>query len=270
MKLWIAAVACFCLSGQAIAASAQRIMSLKLCTDELLMDLVPPARIASISFLSREEAALKQWPEAAQIPVNHNSIEEVLSVHPDVILTDAYESPAMKALLAKTGARIVEVPEAQNFDQIRAVTRSLADVLGARPRAEQLIAQMDKTLAKLAAAKLAHRWRVAGWGGGGYVPGRDTLFNTLLEAAGGENIAGPHGGYYDVEALIAARPQVLAFGDDYIDTPSLRQDQNDHPALLKAIGHARVVYPSAQFACGLPRSAEAAKDFRAALQKVSP
>lgn len=279
MKLGHAAAILLALCAQAAAAppaadaakqKTSRIMSLKLCTDELLMDLVPPARIASISYLSREAAALKQWPQAAHIPVNHNSIEEVLSVHPDVIVTDAYESPAMKALLAKTGARIVEVPEAQNFDQIRAVTRGVADALGARPRAEQLIAQMDKTLAKLAASKPARRWRVAGWGGGGYVPGRDTLFNTLLEAAGGENIAGPHGGYYDVEALIAARPQVLAFGDDYIGTPSLRQDQDEHPALLKAIGHARVVYPSAQFACGLPRSAEAAKDFRAALQGIPP
>lgn len=270
MKLGLAAAVLLALAAQAAAAPATRIMSLKLCTDELLMDLVPAARIASISYLSREPAALKQWPQAARIPVNHNSIEEVLSVHPDLILTDAYESPAMKALLAKTGARIVEVPEAQTFDQIRAVTRSVADALGARPRAEQLIARMDATLAQLAATKPARALRVAGWGGGGYVPGRDTLFNTLLEAAGATNIAGPHGGYYDVEALIAARPQVLAFGDDYLGTPSLRRDQDTHPALLKAVGYARIVYPSAQFACGLPRSAEAARDFRSRLQKVKP
>ena len=114
-QLGIAAVV-LCLCGQAAAAPpAQRIMSLKLCTDELLMDLVPPGRIASISYLSREKAALKLWPEAAAIPVNHNSIEEVLKVHPDLILTDAYQSPAMRALLAKSGAKIVEVPDAENF-----------------------------------------------------------------------------------------------------------------------------------------------------------
>ena len=49
----------------------RRIMSLKLCTDALLMDLVPPERIASISYLSREQAALRLWPQAARIPVNH-------------------------------------------------------------------------------------------------------------------------------------------------------------------------------------------------------
>ena len=267
MKAVVAAVL-LCLAQQAAAAPSRplphRIMSLKLCTDELLMDLVPVERIASISYLSREAAALKTWPEAARIPVNHNSIEEVLAVRPDVILIDAYQSPSMRALLAASGARLVPVPDAQNFDQIRAVTRSVADALGVRAKAESLIAKMDADLRTMEEHRPAQAIRVAGWGGGGYVPGRDTLFNTLLEAAGGTNVAAT-GGYYDVEALIAARPQVLAFGDDYIGTPSLRRDQDEHPALLKAVGHRRVVYPSAAFACGLPRSVDAAKDFRAAL-----
>jgi iron complex transport system substrate-binding protein len=245
-------------------------MSLKLCTDELLMDLVPKERIASISYLSREAAALRQWPEAASIPVNHNSIEEVLAVHPDVILIDQFQSPAMRALLARSGARLVEVPDAETFEEIRAATRKVADALEARPRAESLIAQMDKVLGALAAMRPTRPIRVAGWGGGGYVPGRHTLFNAILEAAGGSNIAGEQGGYYDVEALIAARPDILVFGDDYIGLPSLRRDQDEHPALLKAVGNRRVVYPSAQFGCGLPESAEAAKDFRAALLRAMP
>ncbi len=275
MKLRIAAAVLLCLNGllcltgQAAAAPvpARRIMSLKLCTDELLMDLVPVQRIASISYLSREPAALRIWPQAARIPVNHNSIEEVLVTRPDAILIDEFQSPAMRALLAKSGARLIEVPEAENFDQIRQVTRQVGRVLGVSAKAETLIAQMDATLAQLAADKPAQPIRIAGWGGGGYVPGRMTLFNALVEAAGGENIAGAYGGYYDVEALIAARPQVLAFGDDYYGLPSLRRDQDDHPALAKFIGR-RVIYPSAPFACGLPRSAGAARDFRAALQRA--
>src|SRR5579862_4333644 len=163
----IAAAVLLCIAGQAAAAPAtpQRIMSLKLCNDELLMDLVPADRIASISYMSREAAALKLWPEAAHIPVNHNSAEEVLAVHPDLILTDAYQGPSMRALLAKSGARIVEVPDAESFDQIRAVTRLVGDAVGARPRAEQLIAKMDATLHALAAGRPQQIIRVVGWGG---------------------------------------------------------------------------------------------------------
>jgi len=245
-----------------IAAPPQHIMSLKLCNDELLMDLVPPQRIASISYLSREKAALKIWPEAAQIAVNHNTAEEVLAVHPDLILTDEFTTPAMRVMLAQSGAKLVAVPEAQNFDQIRAVTRLLADAVGARPRAEALIARMDETLRRLAASAPRRPIRVAGWGGGGYVPGRDGLFNSVLVAAGGQSI---EGGYYDVESLIAARPELLAYGDNYSDSPSLRRDQNAHPVLLKLFAGRRITYPSALYGCGLPQSADAAVALRGAL-----
>ena len=240
-------------------------MSLKICTDELLLDLAPPSRIASVTFLSREKAALKLWPEAARIAVNHNSPEEVLSTRPDLILTDSFTAPEMRTLLARSGARVVEVPPAENFDQIRAVTRLVGRAVGEPARAETLIAQMDQTLRALAASKPARAVRVMGWGGGGFVPGRSTLFNTVLEAAGGVDIAAEDG-YTDVEGLIAARPDVLAYGDDYIDTPSLRMDQNVHPLLLKLYGNRRIVYPAAYFNCGLPQSAIAAAALRRQLQ----
>lgn len=262
MMRGVGAAVFFLLSaGQGMAAPPQHIMSLKICTDELLMELVPPTRIASVTFLSQESAALKLWPQAARIPINHNSAEEVLATRPDLILTDSFTTSQMRLLLSQSGARIVEVPPAENFEQIRAVTRMVGDAVGERPRADALIAQMDRALNDLAANRSNRAIRVMGWGGGGFVPGRLTLFNAVLEAAGGTNIAA-NDGYYDVEGLIAARPDVLAYGDDYIDTPSLRVDQNAHPVLLKLFARRRIVYPSALFNCGVPRSALAAVQLR--------
>lgn len=267
MKLaWCAAVCLSLIAGQGMAATnpprAQRIMSLKVCTDELLLDLAPVQRIASVSYLSQEKSALQFWPIAARLPVNHNSAEEVLATHPDLVLTDAYTAPAMRLALAKSGARVLVVPDATNFDQIRAVTRLVGAAVGEQRRAEELIAHMDTVLARL--DKPGTRLRVAGWGDGGYVTGTGTLFDAVLKAAGGTNIAGAGGGYYDVEALLAARPDVLAFGDSYIDDPSLRRDQNDHPVLAKFFAERKVLYSSAATTCGTPESADAA----AALQDV--
>jgi len=262
-----AAFLLFLATGQGMAAPTSsaavphRIMSLKICTDELLMDLAPASRIASVTFLSREKAALKLWPQAARIPINHNSPEEVLATRPDLVLTDSFTAPEMRALLARSGARVVEVPPAENFTQIRAVTRAVGRAVGEPEKAEALIAQMDQTLRTLAASKPPHPIRVMGWGGGGFVPGRSTLFNAVLEAAGGVDIAAEDG-YTDVEGLIAAKPDVLAYGDDYIDTPSLRMDQNAHPLLLKLYGNRRIVYPAAYLNCGVPESAMAAMALR--------
>src|SRR6185437_16151762 len=271
-----AAFALFLSMGQAMAAPPvlsdrqappRRIMSLTVCTDELLMDLAPPSRIASISYLSREKAALKLWPEAARLPVNHNSAEEILAEKPDLVLTLTYASTEMRPLLEKSGIRFLEVPQAENFEQIRAVTRLVGDAIGARARAEQLIGRMDATLRALAAGKPRQTIRVVGWGGGGFVPGGGTLFNTVLDAAGGRNITA-HDSYYDVESLIAARPDILAFADDYIDTPSLRRDQDDHPLLMRLFANRRIVYPAATFGCGTPESAGAALKLRAQLLKA--
>ena len=262
-----------CLTGQA-AAAPQRIMSLKVCTDELLLDLVPPplpgkkSRIASITFLSREKASLRQWPQGASIPVNHNTAEEILQTHPDLILTDPFVAPSLRPLLAKTGAKVVEVPPAENFEQIRATVRLVAKEVGEEARGEALIARMDAKLADLAAHHPHHTLSVAEWGGGGQVPGRGGLFDAILTAAGARNVEQGSFGYYDVESLIAANPDALIYGDTYDGTTSLRADQDLHPALMQRYAGRRISY-SPLYGCGVPQSADVAKQLQDALRKVS-
>src|SRR5258705_7251405 len=182
----IAAAVLIAISGPAAASPPQRIMSLKICTDELLLDLVPPplpgkkSRIASVTFLSRERAGLKLWPQAANIPINHGSAEEILSTRPDLILTDPFMAPSLRPLLAKTGAKIIEVPPAENFEQIRSVTRMVAKAVSEEARGEALIAKMDSDLHVLAAHRPKKMLTVAGWGGGGFVPGTGGLFDAML------------------------------------------------------------------------------------------
>ena len=261
-----AAVLLLC-SGVAAAAPPQRIMSLKVCTDELLLDLVPASRIASVTFLSREKAGLKFWPQAATIPINHGTAEEILSTKPDLILTDPFMPPSLRPLLAKTGARIVEVPPAANFDQIRAVTRLVARAVGEKVRGEVLIARMDADLVAMKARRPKKTLTVAGWGTGGFVTGTGGLFDAMLTAAGARNVERGAFGYYDVESLIAAHPDALVYGDTYGGTTSLRTDQDQHPALLKRYAGRRVTY-SALYDCGVPEKAQIARALQDALLKV--
>ena len=248
-------------------ARPARIMSLKVCTDELLLDLVSPSRIASVTFLSREKASLAWWPQAAQVAVNHNTAEDILAAKPDLILTDSFTAPGLKALLAKSGARIVEVPPAENFAQIRTVTRQVAQAVGEEARGEALLAQMDATLADVARHRPATPLTVAEWGGGGYVPGATGLFETLLTAAGARNVERGSFAWYDVEMLLAKKPDALIYGDTYAGTVSLRADQDIHPALLRRYAGRRITYP-ALYGCGVPQSAEVARRLQAALLAV--
>ncbi|MBA2590524.1 MAG: ABC transporter substrate-binding protein [Alphaproteobacteria bacterium] len=242
-------------------------MSLKVCTDELLLDLVPASRIASVTFLSREAASLRAWPQGADVPVNHGTAEEILATHPDLILTDPFMAPSLRPLLAKSGARILEVPPAETFEQIRAVTRLVARAVGEEARGEALIARMDAELADVAAHRPKRALTVAGWGGGGYVPGTGGLFDAMLTAAGARNVVRGSFGYYDVEALMAANPDALVYGDTYGGTTSLRADQDLHPALLKRYAGRRISYASL-YGCGVPESGRVTRSLQDALLKV--
>jgi iron complex transport system substrate-binding protein len=251
-----------------------RIMSLNVCTDGLLLDLVSADRIASVTYLARSRSDAYRWAEAARVQVNYGLAEEVLTQKPDLVLAGTYTTSATRALLKKVGVPLLEVPPANSFDEIRVVTRSVASALHAQAIGEALLAKMDATLAALAANPPRRAITVASWSGGGTVPGKGTLFDAILTAAGGINIAASHqggtGGSFDIEELLMAQPDVLAYGGDSNGAPALRKDVDQHPLILKIYKNRRVTYPESLFSCGLPESAEGAVALRASLLAAMP
>ena len=274
MRFWLTAVWATALCAMtASAQKPQHVMSLSMCTDAMLLDLLPLRRIAAITFLSRDPSNSFLWPQAAKVPITYGSAEEVLADRPDFVLAGTYTTPATRMLIKKIGIPLLEVPAANNFAEIRATTRSVAHALGEEALGEALIAKMDVTLRDLAATKPQRPIRVAGWNGGGSVPGRGTLFDSILTAAGGVNVASSDGegdGSFDLEQLLEARPDVLAYGSDTSSAPSLHSDEALHPLILKLYEGRRISYPSALYSCGVVESADAAVALRASLLKALP
>ena len=257
--------------GAASAADSKpmRVMSLNLCTDGLILDLLPRERIASVTYLSRSPSNSFRSLEAAHVPVNYGTGEEALIENPDLVLAGTYTTTATRTMLKKLGVAVLEVPPANSFDDIRAVTRRVGRALGEDQKAEALIATMDATLSELSANKPGGMIRVSGWNGGGSIPGKGTLFDTILTAAGGVNIASTlpdsRSGSFDIEELLMARPDVLAYGADTDGTPALRTDSDQHPLILKIYKNHRVKYPEVLYSCGVPEIADATVEFRANL-----
>ena len=273
----LAAAAALALSGTAGAAEVpQRVMSLNLCTDQLVLQLLPPERITSVSYLSRSPEYSYLSTQALGVPVNYGTGEEVLRERPDIVITGLASTPTVRALLRRIGASLVEVPPAENFDSIRAVTRTVARAIGAEEKAEALIAEMDTALADLARTAPSRRIVVAGWDGAGNLPAEGTLFDAILNAAGGENIAdrirtSAFNGYtsFDLEQLVALRPDVLAYGNARAGSLDLSGEQLRHPVIRRLFAGRQITYPETLYACGLPQSATvAARDLRRAMQDI--
>jgi len=274
----LAAMAAMAISGAAGAAEApRRVMSLSLCTDQLLLQLVPPERITSITYLSRLAANSYLSAEAFGVPINYGAPEEVAREHPDLVLTGTFSTPAARMLLRRLGAPLVEVPPAEDFEQIRAVTRQVAGAVGAVEKGEALIAEMDAALAELERTKPTQRIVVAGWTTSGIVPAKGTLFDSILTAAGGENVANlvgsqPLYGQYtafDLEQVVSLRPDILAYGNSRVGRFDMSGEQLRHPVVRRLFAGRQIAYPETLYSCGLPQSATiAARDFRRAMLDV--
>ncbi len=215
--------------------------------------------------------------EAFGVPINYGTPEEVARAHSDLVLTGTFSTLAARTLLRRIGANLVEVPPAEDFDQIRAVTRQVARAVGAVEKGEVLLAEMDAALAELARTKPAQRIVVAGWTTSGIVPAKGTLFDSILTAAGGENVANIIGVQplygqftaFDLEQVIALRPDVLAYGNSRVGRFDLSGEQLGHLVVRRLFAGRQIAYPETLYSCGLPQSATiAARDFRRAMLEV--
>jgi len=270
----IIALASFVVLGPSLAnageAKPQRVMSLNLCADQLVLMLVAPSRIASVSFLSRASEKPLLTAEAAGVKVNFGTLEEVLAQKPDLVIAGIASTPTTREFLKRAAIPLVEVPVATNFDEIRKTTRAVGRAVGEEAKADALIGEMDATLAELQSARPSRRIVVADWGG--EVSGKGTLFDAILSAAGGVNLADSMRdrkfGSFDFEQLLALNPDIIAFGDGSTEKPGLRREQIQHRIVQSVFRNRQITYPESLYSCGLPQSADAAKALRRAMLEI--
>ncbi len=246
-----------------------RVMSLNMCTDQLILNLLPPSRITSVTFLSHASPNATLSAQARQVGINYGTAEEVLAQRPDFIVSGDSSTPTTRAILDRAGYRLYEVASADTFEEIRETTRNLGHALGEERRAEALLAQMDDTLDALRRTMPDEMISVVAWDGGGFVPGRGLLFNEILSIAGGINIAAVDSNDYlvdfDLEELLHARPDLIAYASATLDAPSLTTQVLGHPIVRRLYENRQITYADNLYICGLPQSAEAAKNLRGAM-----
>jgi len=263
------------LSGSLAAHAGEaptRVMSLNFCSDQMVLMLLPPERITSVSFLAHISTNSALAQEAAKVGLNYGSAEEVFAQKPDLVISGGFSTPATRALLARAGYPHHEIPPQDSFAAIREVTRALALRLGVPERGESLIAEMDATLGELERTRPERPLRIVAWDGSGLVPGRETLFTEMIAYAGAVNVAAEISDAYfvqfDIEQLLEARPDLIAYGASDLDAPSLRHQPLTHPLVQRLYAGRQITYPENLYSCGGPQSADAARDLRDAMQRL--
>ena len=253
--------------GMAIAPMAadaqqrpQRIVSMNLCTDELLMRIVDPSRIASISYLSLQSlnAPLGLDDVARKLKVNHGLAEEVLMEKPDLIVAGTYTTTAATALLRKAGQNVVTFDPENNFDDLHANIRKMGEITGEQARAEAVIADFDHRLAELQAQLPSGDKPIYGdIGVNNYMAGKDTFYAYVINAGGWRTLAETLGysGFRSVpmEELLRTRPDLVSTATPWANPPSMSTQNLKHPALRRMLaGVPQLMIPERYTTCGAP------------------
>jgi iron complex transport system substrate-binding protein len=246
-------------------AAPQRIVSTFLCTDEYVYRLVPRDRIAALSYLSADRHPVVSTivDKVKGIRLTRGSAEEVLALHPDLVVMYRGTNPRLKAQLAQTHTPLVEVKWANSIADIRDVTRTLGKALGAEKRANAMIAAMDTKLAR-AAKDAPHPpvrtlvYEPNGYANSGGVSDDILRRIGLLDVAPRMNQT--RSGTVPVEAVIANPPQLLILNGEREATPTRADLVLRHPA-LRALPKSTLVAHTAltPLLCPGPWSADVAE-----------
>jgi iron complex transport system substrate-binding protein len=229
--LWLAPGA----QAEEAASHPMRIVSLNMCVDSMLIELVSHDRIAALSHYARDPQRSTISEAARHLPITYETAEEVVALRPDLVLTSRHSAIATRNALKRVGIRFELFDVPGSVEQSLAQIRTVAHLLGAEPEGEAMIARIQ---AALDAARLPPNepaLTAAIYQPGGLSAGANTVVGELMELTGLRNIAARYGVEQyrplPLEVLVSAPPDVLLVGETSPGSPMQAEKVVHHRAL---------------------------------------
>jgi iron complex transport system substrate-binding protein len=252
------------------AAKPSRIVSLDLCTDQILIELVDRSRIAAVTHLASDAAVSAIAEKAQGIRITRGEAEDVLRLDADLILAGPYGVRASVDLLRRLGKPVVVVPQSQDLAGVRAAVLAVAAAVGAEAEGQALITGFDHRLARLPATRQGGvRPTAILYQIGGLASGAGSLAQDALAAAGLRNKTAEYhltrGGQVPMEMLLAEPPDLLVLSSGAAQYRTALADNLRHPVLryLRA-KHMSIELPWRLGLCGTPHIMDAVEQLAAA------
>ena len=273
-RFGVAVLAMLAGAGSAPAlAAGPHIVSMNVCTDQLLITLADPEQILGLSRFSRDIWASFAADEARHYPILSGAAEDVLVLKPDIVVASLFDKRSTRELLKANGLHLVEFSVPRNLDEVKAQIRQMGEIAGHPDRATAEIARLDAAAARARRVVAEKHYRVLPLSRRGWVAGTDSLLSSLLSETGLFNAAGDlgvgGGGFASLEAIVNARPDFIVVSG----AGDLAEDDGQafllHPALERFYPPAkRIVIPERLTVCGGVMLADALDLLVAELQRV--
>lgn len=228
----------------------QRILAVSPALQEIVLALAEPEQIVAVSPSSRNS----QNPEVVQASQRiaghvseHPSTEEIIALHPDIVLLPVVFSRAQADVLMDMGLNVVPLGVPDSYQELKGRLLLIADKLGLSAKGQALTDKMDKKLAVIQeknkgiqAPKLVIAYSLNGAFGR-----KNGSFDNICKEAGAINGGGvvnlKQGEHLSKEQVVQLDPDVILCALSIKDS-ELHQDILQDPAFqnIKAVRNRQV------------------------------
>ncbi len=244
-RLYKSLLASFLLLFSGIVASdadkPQRIVSLGLCTDQLLLDMVDHTRIAAITPEGKNPFVSYRAANTNDVVIHNATAEDIIRHRPDLIVSTTFGSPDTVRILKHLGYRVEVLPLPRSIAEIYPLLQTLGQWVGEPERAAQIADDLKNRLAAIQQSLAGvPAERAVIYSPNGFVIGSGTLEDDVLRLAGYRNIAAEAGielfRAISLETLITWQPQRILLENGVNNRDSLAHTYIYHPALRHLVG----------------------------------
>jgi iron complex transport system substrate-binding protein len=221
----------------------------------VLAEIALPGQVTAVSTYSHDpNSASAPLAWSMHYPAIGASAEELLLARPKLVLTGNLASSGANAVLARAGIKTVAIGVAPTIAEDITQIRTLAKAIGRVEAGEALVWRIQSALPKPANAQPPVSAVI--WQNGGFVAGKGTLQDELLQRHGFRNASAEYGlaswGILPLETLMRNPPAVI-----FMPTSAQGEDARALSArqrLLRHLGDKThiVDFPDQLLFCGGP------------------
>jgi iron complex transport system substrate-binding protein len=266
-KNFIIALLLSSIASSAYPAGVQRIASVNLCADQLLLAIASHGKIVALGPFARDPSMSFFAREAIAFPQLSGRSEPLIGLKVDAVAVGPFDNRFMRTILKRHNVPEIVVDRWSSVNSMLHGVQAFGDRIGESENAKRLVAEIESDLQGLQARVrrsppatflFLHRRGLIGEAG---------IVSELLEIAGMRDVA------KNVEPRFLSVEGVLALRPDFLVLTGLNQKLEDrglelleHPALRRLYPETRrITAPDRLTACAGPATSALIRHLRAEL-----
>jgi iron complex transport system substrate-binding protein len=176
-----------------IARKPQRIVSLTLSTDEILLSLVSKTRLAAVTAFSEDPSVSNVTGQVFDIPQKMSQVnaEVIVALKPDLVIVANWSDAAVVKQMRDAGLTVYLFQSPYTMKEIQGRITTLGRAVGEEAAAAALVKWMDTRLAavsaKLATLPADKRLSIMDYNTWGTSMGANSSWNEMVRCAGLKN-----------------------------------------------------------------------------------